>query len=178
MELYTASISSGIISLKPRSLYITTQPLVNGHFHWGLAHTDSRSAATHHHWSDNSGGATVEGYSSDFIGRLNMNNSKDILAFFEVEGYSDVNDSTFMDICAGVFPDSYSTVKENQQHGITSQTWVFQVLDILQRRGGIVREGGLKDTEGKVLRRSQELETIYLETFLLQRSHVPPVLAV
>ncbi|EIN06652.1 hypothetical protein PUNSTDRAFT_136499 [Punctularia strigosozonata HHB-11173 SS5] len=39
------------VPLEPDSLYVVTQPLLHGAFHWSLLHISSTGQATRHHWA-------------------------------------------------------------------------------------------------------------------------------
>src|SRR5438128_104445 len=95
------------ISLDANSLYILTQPLILGAFHWSLIHTDSAGSATRHHWvetgkrsSQQDGIPKAEGHACQSIGRaLSRTKNNVILGYFKVEGYIHVTREQFIDIC-------------------------------------------------------------------------------
>lgn len=175
-----ATRSTKIQNLEANSLYITTQPLINGRFHWSLIAVDSQGGIRRYQWHECAGGKTAEKYSAQKIERLSARSASgvNILAYFKIAGYVYVDHQRLDAYCHSIFPRSYPTVQQNRDHGITSRAWLVRVLDCVQKEGFVVRSDTVKAIEGTVVRLSQEKENQYLESFLKQKPYYAPVLEI
>ncbi|KAL0949096.1 hypothetical protein HGRIS_009186 [Hohenbuehelia grisea] len=175
-----ATRSARIQNLDANSLFIATQPLINGRFHWSLIAVDSLGVMRQYQWHEYSGGKTAETYSAQKIERLSPRSASGIntLAYFKIAGYIHADHQRLDAYCRSVFPRSYPTVQQNRDHGITARAWLVRVLDCIQKGGFIVRSDAIKGIEGTVVKLSQEKEKQYLEYFLKQIPYLAPVLVI
>ncbi|KAJ8515097.1 hypothetical protein ONZ45_g7449 [Pleurotus djamor] len=174
-----ASLKQQQDGLDPRALYIVTQPLINGRFHWSLMNLDSNGGVIQHQWHEYHGGRTAEKYSVRNIDTGSIKSKKiNALAYFKIGGYTPIEEGRFDECCRRVFKRSYGTVQENREHDITPKTWLLLVLEMLMREGVIVRSGSVKDLECIVIALSREKERQFLEAFLKQQPYVAPILEI
>ncbi|KAF8649807.1 hypothetical protein AX16_005572 [Volvariella volvacea WC 439] len=152
-----------ILTFEPNSLYIATQPLVSGKFHWSFLTTNERNEACRHQWYEDpshcrpavsgspspspppiispvpsSSGAGAEHYYIQPNIRPSACNTT-FLAYFKVNGCT-LHPETmrvFMDLCSSTFPRSYRTVEMNRAHGMNGRTWALKVLLSLWTMGYI-----------------------------------------
>jgi hypothetical protein len=165
------------VSLDANSLYIVTQPLIHGAFHWSLIHTDGTGFATRHHWVEVSKRASqidnvpkAEAHACQSVGTcLSRTKNSVILGYFKVEGYIPVPREQFIGICKGAFPISYRTVDENRKHTLTCRTWITSVLQGLEGRGSLKTSVSPKEIEQIVTDKSHGFERVYMSDFLWGR---------
>ncbi|TFY72128.1 hypothetical protein EVG20_g884 [Dentipellis fragilis] len=132
------------IQLEPNSLYVClTQLLVPG-FHWSIYITDSKGTATRYHWRQvNSRQAPtdpIEEFTYNVINPITeMTRGNNLnLAFIKITAYTAPRGGSsdyFVSVFQGVFPDSYSTVRENRRNQLTCRTWVMCALEKLRAAG-------------------------------------------
>ncbi|KAF4574479.1 Ubiquitin-like protease family profile domain-containing protein [Pleurotus pulmonarius] len=163
--------------LAPGSLYIVTQPLINGRFHWSLLSVDLHGSITQYQWHEYHGGRTAEKYSAQHIERTSsIYNGINVLAYFKIGGYRHIDQDHFDECCREVFKWSYGTVQENRAHDITPKTWLLRVLDQFVTGGVIVRFDTVQDLEYAVATLSRYKERQFLEAFLKQQPYIAPVM--
>ncbi|KIY49571.1 hypothetical protein FISHEDRAFT_28695, partial [Fistulina hepatica ATCC 64428] len=139
--------------LEPYSLYILTQPLLHGSFHWSLIFTDASAVATRHHWAEQRHVTRrAESYIMQHIGSVKnkSEHNRIILAFFKIAGLSPIDTARLSNACRAAFPVSYSTVELNRAHGLTCRTWIWDVLRVLKERGNLNRNDSFTDMERSI----------------------------
>jgi len=163
---------SDIIVLEPNSIYIATQPLVFGSYHWALIHCDESCKMTRHEWAQDLklGPQSLEAYRTQELERVaaTADQGTPILGYFKVTGYSPVPHSDFADLCSVAFQRGYPTVAENRAKGLTCRTWLFKVLALLNSQGHLSRSD-LQEIEDAVKKRSAEADNEYATAFLWRR---------
>lgn len=157
-----------IVTLEPNSMYITTQMLMApGKSHVALLLTDEAGAATRHHWYSAHGtiGATETYISSlEHPARTYTPGNAVIFAYFQVRGYKlPENQQVLTDVFKTAFPETYKTLRESRQKGLTCKTWLLKVLATLQEMGIIVRQGPVGDIMPEIVEKTRECEQMVAE---------------
>lgn len=160
------------VTLEPSSLYVFTQPLLHGAFHWAFIHTDAHNHATIHHWAEQDRGPYAESYRmQDLAAGTNKLRNAPVLGYFKVEGYAAVDLSIFAHICQDTFPSGWTTVQQNRARGLSCRTWVVAVLAGMKAQRLLSRRDSAEDIERAIKTRSAEFDVIYMNDFLWQRAY-------
>ncbi|THH14736.1 hypothetical protein EW146_g5639 [Bondarzewia mesenterica] len=160
------------VTLEPNSLYILTQPLLNGTFHWAFMLTDAQNIATLHHWIEQERGHRAEAYHMHNIaGGVSKLRNAPVLGYFKVDGYVSIDLPLFIRLCQSAFPSRYPTISQNRAHGLSCRTWVTAILTILKKQGHLNRRDTPEEIEHLVKTRSAECDVTYTNDFLWQRPY-------
>ncbi|EPT00279.1 hypothetical protein FOMPIDRAFT_1049861 [Fomitopsis schrenkii] len=132
------SVGNPTIPLEANSLYMCLTQLLAG-FHWSLFITDAQGKATRHHWSQDSrrrgSSDPVEVYTHSLIDPvtqmtrgMNLN-----LAFIRVSAFvAPRMPYDYVSLFSTIFPETYTTVRDNRTHGTTCRTWAMGALQKLR----------------------------------------------
>jgi len=150
-------MSNPIVKLSANSIYISTNSIISGGFHWSLFVTDEIARATRHDWAQS---GVIEKYRSRAIDPTKTYSSNNaVLVYLKVGGCSPPDANRMGEICRSVFPGgSKPSVRENREAGMSCRTWLLQVLEVLIEEGFVVRENGIEGIEDKVREISAEQE--------------------
>ncbi|THH19175.1 hypothetical protein EW146_g1950 [Bondarzewia mesenterica] len=160
------------VTLEPNSLYILTQPLLNGAFHWAFMLTDAQNVATMHHWMEQERGPHAEAYHMHNIaGGVNKLRNAPVLGYFKIDGYVPIDLPLFTRLCQNTFPSGYTTVSQNRAHSLSCRTWITAVLTTLKKQGYLNREDMPEEVERLVKARSAEFDVTYTNDFFWQRPY-------
>ncbi|KAJ3865120.1 MAG: hypothetical protein NXY57DRAFT_431929 [Lentinula lateritia] len=161
-----------VVTLEPFSLYISTTQIFAqpGKFHWSFYLTDAYGIATRYHWSERGGtrGVYAEGVHVQVINPVTTYSASYnvALAYFKVTGFNPATPPNIMQQAAfSAFPESYLTVRENRQNGLSCRTWVLQVLRTLITWRYLVRNDYPESIEAVVKARSMQVENSLMTSF-------------
>lgn len=159
-----------MVYLEPNSLYISTQPLLRGGFHWSLIHTDSDGDANRHHWAALSA-AQPESYIQQRVDLAARDVNREVLGYFKLPGYVPVSNEQLAEFARPIFAGIRRLAQANRADGVTCRTWLLRVLDALRENELMGASLTGDEIEGSVKERSAAQEAIYLQAFLRGKSY-------
>ncbi|EJD48208.1 hypothetical protein AURDEDRAFT_61189 [Auricularia subglabra TFB-10046 SS5] len=164
------------LPLLPNSLYILTQPLLHGDFHWSVVHIDAHGRGTRHHWAPAgaASGSTERYVEHEF---RSAHDAGQAIAFFRLAGYVPLDVAALRAACAGLFPPGAAarTTAQNRAGGLSCRAWVSRLLARLRDAGHLPPQRAPESIEERVRARSAACELEYLNAFMFQRAYQPAV---
>jgi len=168
-----------IPELDTNSLYIITEPLSEGYFHWAMVEVDGTGMISRHEWArDEPFSPNQDTYYETREEYTGMHPPRLALIYAKVRGYRS-HRAAFAEICTAAHPTA--TIPKMEVEGrevLPSQQWVMQVLKALEGRGLVAREAAVAEVEGGIARWSEEKELLYLQLFMDGVVYVPPVVTI
>jgi hypothetical protein len=156
------------------SIYVVTQPLDGGLFHWSILLVDANGRASLHqrcHHTNKSSSRDQPPYRAQIVAKPSLADSGNILAYFWIPVVAPPSEAMLAQACQSTAGNPQQVTRTNT----ICQLWVANVLRGLRSAGVVQPSLEIGQLENFIRRKSLELESIYIASQVQRSSYVSRV---